>query len=161
TDPVTNIFGYNGNLSFKGVEGTLNYIFLRDWTLSAAALWLDAIQNSPKQPLIDGKVPENTAKWNGNVGLTYRVPSVPGLTLKGGARVISKRPVNPSDQGYLPGYTLYDAAVSYATLIAGRRVALQLSVDNLADKRYWNSVTTGTYGIGMVRSFKITAKADF
>ena len=87
TDPITNLFGYNGNLSFKGVEATVNYTFLRDWTLNSAVLWLDAIENSPKQPLIDGKVPENTAKWNGNVGLTYRVPWMAGLTLKGGARV--------------------------------------------------------------------------
>jgi iron complex outermembrane receptor protein len=161
TDPVTNIFGYNGDVDYKGVEATMSYTFLRDWTLNGALLWLDAVQNSPKQPLINGKVPENTPDWNGNVSLTYRAPWLPGLQLKGGIRAIAQRPVNAQDQGYIPGYTLYDAGVSYATLIGGRRVFLQVTVDNLANKRYWNSVTTGTYGIGMDRSFRFSAKLDF
>jgi iron complex outermembrane receptor protein len=161
TDPVTNIFGYNGDLSYKGVEGTLAYTFLRDWTLNAAVLWLDAVQNAPNQPLINGKVPESTAAWNGNVGLTYRAPWLPGLTLKAGVRAISNRPVNPQDQGYIPGYALYDAGVSYTTRIGGNRVALQLTADNLANRRYWNSVTTGTYGIGMDTNLRFTAKIDF
>jgi len=161
TDPVTNIFGYSGDLDYKGVEGTIAYTFLRDWTINGAVLWLDAIQNAPGQPLINGKVPESTAKWNGNVGLSYRAPWLPGLTLKAGVRGISNRPVNPQDQGYIPGYALYDAGVSYATRIAGKRVSFQLSVDNLANRRYWNSVTTGTYGIGMDTNMKFTAKIDF
>ena len=42
TDPVSNIFGYSGDLSYKGVETTLAYDFLRDWRLNAAVLRLDA-----------------------------------------------------------------------------------------------------------------------
>src|SRR5215471_2324936 len=161
TDPITNVFAYNGNNEYKGAEAVVVYTFLRDWTLNAAVLWLDAVQNAPNQPLINGKVPENTPKWNGNVGLSYRVPAVPGLTLKVGERTIARRPINPQDQGNIPGYTLWDASVNYATLIGGRRVVLQVSGDNLTDKRFWNSVQTGTYGIGMVRSFKFSARVDF
>ncbi|HKE41521.1 MAG TPA: TonB-dependent siderophore receptor [Casimicrobiaceae bacterium] len=161
TDPVTNIFDYNGNTDYKGVEAVLAYTFLRDWTLNAAVLWLDAIQNAPNQPLINGKVPENTPKWNGNVSLSYRIPQVPGLTVKGGLRSISQRPINPQDQGNIPGYTIWDASANYGTLIGGRRVTLQLSVDNLSNKRYWNSVQTGTYGIGMATGVKFSARMDY
>jgi iron complex outermembrane receptor protein len=161
TDPVTNIFGYNGDLEYKGVESTLSYTFLRDWTLTGALLWLNATQNSPLQPLINGKTPENTPEWNGNVSLTYRAPWLPGLQLKFGIRSISNRPINAQDQGFLPGYTLFDGGVSYATLIGGRRTSFQASVDNLSNKRYWNSVTTGTYGIGMVTAVRLSAKVDF
>jgi iron complex outermembrane receptor protein len=161
TDPVTNIFGYSGNLSYKGVEATMSYDISRNWQVTAAVLRLNARQNSPQQPLIDGMVPENTPDWNGNIGVSYRVPSVPGLTLRGGIRSISRRPVNAQDQGYIPGYTLFEAGASYATLIKGRGVSFQVSVDNLGNKRYWNSVTTGTYGIGMDRSIRFSAKIDF
>ena len=161
TDPITNIFAYNGNTEYKGVEAVVAYTFLRDWTLNAAVLWLDAIQNAPNQPLINGKVPENTPKWNGNVSLSYRVPQVPGLTVKGGLRSISQRPINPQDQGVIPGYTLWDAGVNYGTLVGGRRVTLQVSVDNLSNKRYWNSVQTGTYGIGMATGVKFSGRVDF
>ena len=161
TDPVTNIFGYNGDVSYKGVEATLSYTFLSYWTLNSAVLWLDALQNAPVQPLINGKVPENTPKWNGNIGLQYRAPWLPGLTLRGGFKMITERPVNPQDQGYIPGYTIYDIGASYATRIGANRVTFQVSVDNLSNKRYWNSVQTGTYGIGMDRSIKFSAKVDF
>jgi TonB-dependent siderophore receptor len=162
TDPVTNIFDYNGDLKFKGVEATVRYDITRAWSVNGAMLRLQAVQDAKVQPLIDGKTPENTPKWNLNAGLAYRVPSFPGLTLRGGLRYISKRPVNPQDQGYIDGYTLYDAGASYATRTrGGERVSFQLSVDNLSNKRYWNSVQTGTYGIGMDRAIRFSARMDY
>ena len=93
--------------------------------------------------------------------MQYRTPWVAGLSLKAGIKAISKRPVNNSDQGYIPGYALYDIGAGFATRLLGKRVSFQVSVDNLANKRYWNSVQTGTYGIGMDRSLKFSAKLDF
>jgi iron complex outermembrane receptor protein len=161
TDPVSNIFAYSGDLEYKGVESTLTYDFARDWRINAAVLWLDATQNSPLQPLINGRTPENTPKWNGNLGIAYRVPAVPGLQLRGGIKSISLRPANPSDTGTIPGYTLYDFGASYVAVIQGRRSFFQLAVDNLANKRFWNSVNAGTYGIGMDRTIKFNARVDF
>ncbi len=160
TDPVTNIFGYSGDLTYKGVEATGTYEINRSWRVHAAVLYLKARQDSPRQPLIDGRVPENTPDWNGNLGVSYSPAAVPGLTLRGGVALISKRPVNAQDQGYIPGYALFNAGVSYSTRIQGRRTTFQLAIDNLANKRYWNSVTTGTYGIGMDRSIKFNVKFD-
>jgi iron complex outermembrane receptor protein len=159
-DPVTNIFGYSGELSYKGVEATVAYDFSRNWQFSAAVLHLNAVQNSPSQPLINGRTPENTPTWNGNVGVTYIVDQVPGLSLKAGIKSIASRPINPQNQGNIPGYTLFDAGLSYATRINGRRTIFQLSVDNLSNKRYWNSVASGVYGIGMDRSIKFNARID-
>jgi iron complex outermembrane receptor protein len=161
TDPSDNVFKYLGDLSYRGFEATISYDLTRDLKLNAAVLRLNARQDSPTQPLIDGKVPENTPKWNANFGVSYKVPAIAGLTVRAGAKFIDKRPVNPENQGYIPGYTLYDAGLSYATRIAGRRASFGLSIDNLANKRYWNSVQTGTYGIGMDRSIKFNAKFDF
>ena len=161
TDPISNIFENNGNLAYKGVESTMSYDINRQWTLNGAIQWLTAVQNSPLQPLINGKVPENTPKWLANLSLTYRVQQLPGLTLTGGGNGVSRRFVNPQDQGTIPGYALYTVGAGYVTRIAGRRVAFQFNVDNLANRRYWNSVQTGTYGTGMDRNFKLNTKVDF
>ena len=139
----------------------MSYTFLRDWTVNGALLWLDAVQNAPKQPLIDGKVPENTPKGLGNVKLTYRPSWLRGLTLSAGASGITHRYVNPQDQGLIPGYFLYTAGAGYVTRIGKHRLAFQLNADNLANLRYWNSVQTNTYGTGMDRSFKGSARFDF
>ncbi|CAN7753214.1 TonB-dependent receptor [Variovorax sp. LjRoot290] len=161
TDPATGIFGYNGNLSYKGIEATASYEINRDWKVNAAVLRLNAKQDAPGQPLIDGKAPENTPKWNANFGVSYRVAAVPGLTVRAGMKIITKRPLNAQNQGYLPGTTLYDAGLSYATRIEGRPTSFSLSIDNLTNKRYWNSVADGTYGIGMDRSIRFNAKVNF
>jgi len=137
------------------------YEINRRWTVNAAVQWLSAIQNSPLQPLINGLVPENTPKWLGNLSVTYRPPVVPGLTLTAGSSGVSKRPVNPQDQGYIPGYFLYTTSASYVTRIADHRASFLFSVDNVGNLRYWNSVQTGTYGTGMDRTFKFSTKIDF
>ncbi len=161
TDPVSKIFENNGNLLYKGVEATMSYDINRQWAVNGAIQWLTATQNSPLQPLINGLVPENTPKWLANLSVTYRVPQIAGLTLTAGTSAVSTRFVNPQDQGVIPGYALYTLGAGYVTRIGGRRVALQLNVDNVADKRYWNSVQTGTYGTGMDRGIKMNAKVDF
>jgi iron complex outermembrane receptor protein len=161
TDPITNVFENNGDLEYKGVESTISYEINRLWTINAAMQWLGAIQNSPLQPLINQKVPENTPKWLGNFSVTYRVPLLQGLAVTAGTSGVTKRPINPEDQGNIPGYFLYTTSASYATRIAGYRASFQLNVDNLGNLRYWNSVQTGTYGTGMDRSIKFNTRVDF
>jgi len=164
TDPVTTIFAQNGDIEYRGLEATLRVEFLDGWTAYAAVQWLNSVQRAPNDTSptsIDGKVPENTPRALGNVRLSWRLPWVRGLTLNGSASVVSRRFVNPQDQGAIPGYTLYSAGIGYATRIQKVRSSFQLSVDNIANLRYWNSVQTGTYGTGMDRSFKASAKFDF
>ena len=161
TDPVTNIFENNGDLNYKGVESTFTYDINRRWTVRGAVQWLTAVQDSPLQPLINGLIPENTPRWLGNFSASYRLPQIQGLTLTAGTSGVSKRSVNPQDQGYIPGYFLYNAGAGYVTRLAGYRTAFQFNVDNLGNLRYWNSVQTGTYGTGMDRTFKFNAKIDF
>ena len=159
TDPVTRIFANSGDIDYTGVEATFSYEFLRRWTFTAAGQWLKAKQVTP-DPTFDGFWPENTPSKLGNVSLAYRTPWVAGLTLNAGASAISSRYVNNQQQATIPGYTLYSAGVGYITRIYGKRVAFQVNGDNLANKRYWNSVQTGTYGIGMDRSVKASVRVD-
>jgi iron complex outermembrane receptor protein len=159
TDPVTRIFGNSGDINYKGVEATFSYEFLRRWTFTAAGQYLKAKQKSA-DPTFNGFAPENTPSKLGNVSLAYRPPWVAGLTVTAGATAISSRFVNNQEQGTIPGYTLYTAGLGYITRIGGKRVAFQVNGDNLANKRYWNSVQTGTYGIGMDRSIKFSARVD-
>jgi iron complex outermembrane receptor protein len=88
------------------------------------------------------------------------VPYLAGLTVSAGVQGISYRYVNNQQQGTIPGYALYSAGIGYVTRIYGKRTAFQLNADNLANLRYWNSVQTGTYGIGMDRSIKFNIRVD-
>ncbi|OLD45633.1 MAG: hypothetical protein AUG04_01700 [Deltaproteobacteria bacterium 13_1_20CM_2_69_21] len=153
----------SGQINYRGLEATMNAELTRLFTLDIAWQWLRAIQNSP-DPKFNGLAPENTPRSIGNVRLGFRVPWVSGLTLNGGASGVTSRYVNFQQQGSIPGYVLYSAGASWVVsnhALNLRRLTFLLSVDNLTNLRYWNSVQTGTYGIGMDRTIKATVKMDY
>lgn len=160
TDPVSGIFGYNGTIRYRGIETTINADINRQWSLDFSGQVMRAVQHTPL-PDTDNRTPENTAKIIAKASVKYKVRQVAGLTLNAGASFVGQRYINNMEQGTIPGVTLFNAGVGYATKIAGRKASFQVSIDNIANKRYWNSVATGTYGAGMDRSIKFSAKFDF
>ncbi|MES2259511.1 MAG: TonB-dependent siderophore receptor [Pseudomonadota bacterium] len=159
TDPATNIFENEGTNNFRGFETTITADIDRAWSVNAAAQFLRAEQNAATS--INGKAPENTPRLIANLGLTHRLQAIKGVTLTAGVSHVGERYINPLNQGVIPQVTLLTAGIGYATVIGGHRTSFQFSVDNLTNKRYWNSVTTGTYGAGMDRGFKFNVKTDF
>jgi iron complex outermembrane receptor protein len=159
TDPVSKIFANSGQLDYTGVESTLSWEFLRRFTLNAAGQWL-RVKQVTSDPTFNGFTPENTPKLLGNMSIAYKPPFLAGLSVNAGFNAVSARFMNNQQQGTIPGYALYTAGLGYTTRLWGKRVAFQLNGDNLANRRYWNSVQTGTYGIGMDRSFKFNTRVE-
>ena len=135
TDPISNIFGYYGDIHYRGVEATGTWDIGKRWRVAGALLRLDAVQEAPVQPLFNGLVPENTPKWNANANLQWRPEFARGLTLKAGVKTISRRALNNADQGWFGGYTLWEAGFNYATTVMGKKTSFTVTVDNLANKR--------------------------
>ncbi len=160
TNPITRIYANSGVLDYHGVEATINYDVTKRLSVNLAAQWLKVIQNSPGDRTVDGLIPENTAKWVGNVGFAYRPEFLAGLSFNAGANAISHRQINNQDQGSIPGYVLFTTGVGYNTRIYGHRTSFQGSIDNVGNLRYWNSVQTGTFGTGMDRTFRLSARTD-
>jgi iron complex outermembrane receptor protein len=158
-DPVTNVFGNNGTIHYQGAETVIAWDVNPRWTINVAGQYLHAEQISP-DPKINGLVPENTPRFIGNFFVTHRPAWLPGLSLNAGTSFVTQRYVTPQDQGTIPGYALFSAGAAYVSQLVGHRVAWQFSIDNLANKRYWNSAQQGTLGTGMDRSFKLSARID-
>lgn len=161
TDPVSNVFLIDGTNKFQGIEATAGIDFNRHWSLNAAGQYLKAEQNPNLNQALRGLVPENTPKLTGNITLTHKPASIVGLSLNTGVSYISSRFVNVLNQAEIPAVALFNAGASYATSIAGRKTSFQFSIDNLTNKRYWNSVSSGTYGAGMERSLRFNSKVEF
>jgi iron complex outermembrane receptor protein len=83
------------------------------------------------------------------------------LTLRAGASYTGPRFINALDQGQIPGVSLFNAAASYQTAFFGHKTNLQVAVSNLADKWYWNSVTSSAFGAGMQRALRFSAKIAY
>ncbi|MBF5007329.1 TonB-dependent siderophore receptor [Diaphorobacter caeni] len=160
-DPDTNVFLLDGTNTFRGVEATASWDVNRHWTINTAGQYLLAEQKPDRNMSLHGLVPENTPKLTGNVTITHKAPWFKGLTVHAGASYVGARYVNALNQAQIPGVTLLSAGVGYSTRLMGRKASMQLNVENLGNKRYWNSVSSGTYGTGMERSLRFNAKMEF
>ncbi|CAN5424384.1 TonB-dependent siderophore receptor [soil metagenome] len=159
TDPVTGIFANAGTNQFRGFETTISADIDRWWSVNASGQLMQATQKSTTD--INGKVPENTPKVVASLSVTHRTPLVPGLSFTAGTSYVGERYINPQNQGVIPSVTLFSLGSGYTSTLFGRKTALTLNIDNLTNRRYWNSVATGTYGAGMDRTVKFNAKIDF
>lgn len=97
--------------------------------------------------------PENSASlWT-----TYAIN--PAFTVGGGLNSVGKVYATVNNNKYAPGYTRFDAMASY---VVNRNVTLQLNVQNLTDKFYFDRVSSPHYaGVGAGRSATLTANMKF
>jgi catecholate siderophore receptor len=97
--------------------------------------------------------PENSASlWT-----TYAIN--PDFTVGGGLNSVGKVYATVNNNKYAPGYTRFDAMASY---VVNRNVTLQLNVQNLTDKFYFDRVSSPHYaGVGAGRSATLTANMKF
>ncbi len=159
TDVKSNVFLIDGTTQFQGLEATLN-AELGAWALNLGGLLMKAQQRSLLDLTINGLTPENTPRFSGSASLVYRPAALPGWSVTAGASYGGSRFINPQNQGRIPATTVFSAGLGCAAQILGRKGSLQLNIDNLGNKAYWNSASGGAYGVGMVRNLKLSAKVD-
>ncbi len=81
----------------------------------------------------DGNQLPNTPKNSASLWTTYAI--TPKLTIGGGAFYVDEVFGNVANSTYVPAYTRYDAMASYKLT---KNVDLQLNVQNLTDKTYYD-----------------------
>jgi iron complex outermembrane receptor protein len=139
----------DGRQTFKGFEFSLTGNLTKDLSIYASALFLDAkytsgaptnLTSTPIAPTIVGKRVENTPKTTWSIAGEYRLtPILPGLAISGAAYYVGDRAINSLNQGFIPGYTLFDLGGSYTTEIDGHKLTFRINGENIGGKRYWAS----------------------
>ncbi len=116
---------------------------------TAAPIWTPSPFNGNRFP--------NTARHSASVWTSYAFPF--GLTIGGGANYLDKQYGNVANNKWIPGYTRWDAMASYAF---GERYRLQLNIQNLTDKLYFNKAYASHYAsIAPGRSATLTFNVVF
>ena len=126
-----------GKTRVDGIELSATGKITDQWQVFAGYTYLDAKQkdggpvaaNSAK----DGNQLPNTPKNSASVWTTYAI--TPKLTIGGGAFYVDKVFGDVGNTVYVPSYTRYDAMASYKLT---KNVDLQLNVQNLTDKTYYD-----------------------
>jgi iron complex outermembrane receptor protein len=147
TDPATFLSRQTGEIRSRGLELEAATTLSEGVSLTVAYTWLrdfEIVQSSDPSEL--GKrqpnVPAHTASlW---VHHRFREGALAGVGLGGGARYVGSTfgDLANSSEMSVPGFTLFDAALSYEAHVW----RLALNVRNLADKTYVSCWSTCYYG---------------
>ena len=159
-----------GRKEAKGVELGFSGKIDRRWTVFGGVTWLDAViaDNGYLNQGTTAKPDYVPSPYSGN-----RFPTAPKksatlwtsyaandrLTVGMGLSSMDRIYANVNNNKYVPGYTRFDAMAAYQV---NQQVALQLNVQNLTDKFYFDRVSSPHYaGVAPGRSASLTASVKF
>ncbi len=160
TDPVTNIYGYNGKTRVRGLELSAYGEVFRSLRLMASATFYDPKVSGTAGGAQDGNDPGGVPKFAFNLGADYDLPWVAGLSVNGRVIHTGAQYYDSSDALRLPAWTRYDVGLRYATRVASKDVVFRANVENLFGSRYW--IQQGTYVTNAApRTVLLSAQVDF
>ena len=126
----------DGTEHHRGIEATGGW-HQGAWTLRGGSQWLHARREGSADPSINGLQPFNVPALTLKLQAGYDVGAIPGLNLQATLQHEGKRMVLPDNSASIPGFTTVNAALRYATKVAGAQWTWRAGIDNLFDKRAW------------------------
>lgn len=130
--------------------------------LLGGVTWTQAILTKTRNGEFDGNEAAGIPKWSVRLGGEVDIPYVPGLTATARLIYASSQAFSADNAMRLPSWTRIDLGARYTTRVAGRQVVLRAVVENVANRRYWDSAPayqTVTYAAP--RTFLLSANIDF
>lgn len=153
---VNRHFGLFGEQRHRGLEATVAGEVTRGVRLLGGVAYTNAVLSKAVSPALQGKKGVGVAKWQFNLGAEWDTPMVPGLTLSGRALYTGKMPINAANTLSIPAWHRFDAGLRYATRLGGQNVKFGLNIENLFDKNYWGSSTSGFLHVGSPRTVSLS-----
>ncbi|OLU17117.1 TonB-dependent siderophore receptor [Pseudomonas sp. PA1(2017)] len=141
SDPNDPTFTYSiqvGEQRSKGWEIDLPFMITPRWRLLASYTRLDTTISKDTDSGMQGNRLANAPRSNASLWSTYDLATLPGLSIGIGANRVGEREANNANSFSLPAYTRWDANLTYRFGQA-QRYRTQLNVQNLFDKRYYDS----------------------
>ncbi|MDP9900701.1 TonB-dependent siderophore receptor [Variovorax ginsengisoli] len=156
----TGRYSQDGEARYQGMELAGKAKLGRPWTLLTSAVFLDAENTKTSLGQYDGLRTPGASKRQFAAYVEYALPTMP-LTLTGGWRYVSARPLDMANNWSLPGYATFDLGARYVTRMAGLRTTFRLNLDNVGDKAYWLMAGSNRLVQGAPRTVKLGAQFEF
>ncbi|PWD63330.1 TonB-dependent siderophore receptor [Pectobacterium parmentieri] len=162
-DPVTKLYGLNGEQRNRGVELNVFGEPMFGLRLNGSATLLDATLTKTRAGANDGNDVVGTPGYQLVFGSEYDVSAVEGLTLSGTVLRYGSQYANEANTLKLKPWTRLDLGVRYSTPMNDHTLVWRANVENVTNEKYWASVDdTGTYVTqGDPRSLKLSMSIDF
>ena len=174
---AANVYVLDGRARFRGAELSVTGELTPNWSLYATTQFLDAKQVSGAQtqittdpdtgrvtvePTVVGRKIENTPERTVSLATEYRFErGLPGLSVNAAAYYVSERAVNPLNQAFIAGYTLFDLGASFTTALRDTELTVQLTAQNVAGKKYFSSTGGNIIAQGPPRVIKFSISTRF
>jgi iron complex outermembrane receptor protein len=128
-----------GEQRSRGWELDLPFSITPRWRMLASYTQLRAEISDDSDPTLIGKLLANAPRRSASLWSTYDFSGrATGLSAGLGAIYVGTRQANTANSFELPSYVRWDANLAYR-FGDGQRYRLQLAVQNLGDKRYYDS----------------------
>lgn len=126
---------------------------------------LHAKQKNTHNVATEGKQVIGVPRWQANLGLTWDIPQIEGLSLDTQVIATGARYADAENQIRVPGWARWDIGASYQTKLADTPVTLRATVENVANKSYWASVggypNNGYLVVSQPRNLMFSVSAEF
>jgi iron complex outermembrane receptor protein len=172
-----NQYVLDGRARFRGTELSVTGEVTPDWSVYATGRFLDAKQISGADTVVTtnpmtgvvtvistvvGRKIENTPERTFSLASEYRLSSLlQGFSVNGAAYYVSERAVNPFNQAFIPGYTLFDLGAAYAGTFYGNEITIRMTGQNIADEKYFSSTSSSIIAQGPPRMVKFSVTTRF
>lgn len=161
TDPVTNIYSFDGEQRNRGIEWGFFGSPLRGLRLMGGIAWIRPELTRTAGGVNQGRQATGVPRLQAKLGAEWDLAALPGLTVTGNATAASKQYISADNSLAVPGRTIYDAGARYATRIAERPVVLRANVTNLTNKAYWGMPLLSSLALGAPRTIWLSGSVDF
>ena len=159
---ANNRYAIDGEQRNRGLELQTFGEVLPHLRLLGGVAWTRARLTKTAGGTNDGRQAAGAPEWMVKLGAEWDLPGIPGLTVTGRVTHTSSQPLTVDNSIRVPAWTRFDLGARYATRVAGRAVVLRGSVENVTNRRYWDTVPafqTVTYAAP--RTFLLSASVDF
>ncbi|WP_418186283.1 TonB-dependent receptor [Aliarcobacter vitoriensis] len=147
----------DGEQIHQGIEVGITGKVTDSLTLIGGVTFMDLSLEKATDPKLEGKKPTNTATKMAKLFAEYQIPYINGLSINAGAYYTGKRYADEANTDILSSYTLYDAGLRYKTKLDKYPTTFNLTVQNLTDEVYWNSISE----VGDPRAVAFSMKMEF
>ncbi|OOF38762.1 TonB-dependent receptor [Rodentibacter mrazii] len=162
---ANNFYTTKGKDRHNGAEINIYGQVAQNIRLLGGVTLLQAKQRDTGSSTTEGKYTIGVPKFQGNLGLEYDVKAIDGLTLESRLTYTASSYANAQNTLKVKGWTRVDVGARYIAIIGNTPVTLRARLDNLTNKKYWESVggypNYGYLVSGAPRTLSVSATIDF
>lgn len=154
-----NVYVSNGKERIDGLELDGHVDLPAGFRIAASTAWEAGKYSETEADLVGNRI-EGIPRWQATLQASDRIPGVRGLTANAEAHYYGSMMADANNQYVLPSFTLFNAGLSYRTMIGGHGVTLRAEVDNIFNRHYWGFLQSDYIFIGAPRTLAINARFD-